>query len=159
LLEPAMHYAEHGFPLTSSQNFWQTFRGEETREWLGFAEIFLPGGLAPSTSTLFRQPALAQTLRELRARGARDFYDGKLASRIAAGLQAAGSSLRASDLARCRARSEAPLRVPYRGGQLLSLQPPTQGVTTLEIMGILERFDLHSIAEGSADYYHLLVEA
>jgi len=95
----------------------------------------------------------------LRERGARDFYEGKLAKRIAAGLEAVGSPLRATDLARCRARNEPPLRVAYRGGELLSLQPPTQGVTTLEIMGILERFDLTSIAEGSADYYHLLVEA
>ena len=159
LLEPATRYAEHGFALTSSQAFWQDFRGEEAKDWPGFAEVFMPGGRAPQTSTCFRQPALAQTLRELSERGARDFYEGKLAARIAAGLQAAGSPLRAEDLARCRSRSEPPLRMSYRGGELLSLQPPTQGVTTLEIMGILERFDLRSISEGSADYYHLLVEA
>jgi oxamate amidohydrolase len=159
LLEPAMHCAEHGFPLTSSQAFWQNFRGEEANDWLGFSEVFMPGGRAPDSSTRFRQPELALTLRALRERGARDFYDGTLAARIAAGLEAAGSPLRSEDLARCRARSEPPLRVPYRGGELLSLQPPTQGVTTLEVMGILERFDLRSVAEGTADYYHLLVEA
>lgn len=54
---------------------------------------------------------------------------------------------------------EAPLQLPYRDGTLVAHRPPTQGITTLEIMGILDRFDLRSIPEGSADYYHLLVEA
>ncbi|HWT53817.1 MAG TPA: gamma-glutamyltransferase, partial [Rhodocyclaceae bacterium] len=63
------------------------------------------------------------------------------------------------DLARTAAREGPPLRVGYRDGELLGLAPPTQGITTLEIMGILDRFKLSGIAEGSADYYHLLVEA
>ena len=65
----------------------------------------------------------------------------------------------ADDLARCRARNESPLRVAYRGGELLSLRPPTQGITTLGIMGTLDRFDVSAIPEGGADHYHLLVEA
>ncbi|MFX5530114.1 gamma-glutamyltransferase, partial [Acinetobacter baumannii] len=90
--------------------------------------------------------------------GAREFYEGELADRIARGLREAGSPLRAADLAATRAREESPLTVPYRGGELVSLRPPTQGVTTLQIMGILDRFDVAAVAEGSADYYHLLVE-
>lgn len=159
LLERAQHYAEHGFLLTSSQSFWQEFRGDEVGGWPGFASVFKADGKDPRTGCIFRQPALGRTLKELRERGPRDFYEGSLARRIAAGLAAAGSPLRAADLAQCRARIEPALRVPYRDGELLGMQPPTQGVTTLEIMGILDRFDVRALPEGSTDYYHLLVEA
>jgi gamma-glutamyltranspeptidase/glutathione hydrolase len=98
-------------------------------------------------------------METLAERGPRDFYEGQLAQTIAAGLRAVGSPLTAKDLALTRARIEPPLSMPYRGGELLAHQPPTQGATTLQIMGLLERFDLTAIAEGSADHYHLLVEA
>lgn len=159
LLDAAIGYAENGFALTSSQHFWHRFRAQEVREWPGFADVFLSQGDIPNEGEIFQQPQLARTLKELADGDARDFYEGKLATRIADGLKAVGSPLSTADLACCRARNEAPLRLPYRNGELLSLRPPTQGITTLEIMGILDRFDLRSIPEGSADYYHLLVEA
>ncbi len=159
LFEPAIHYAAHGFPVTPSQNFWLEFRKSELKSWPDVMRLFTVGGRIPDIGETFRQPDLARTLTSLAERGGRDFYEGDLASRVAHGLQSAGSPLTAKDLARCRARSEDPLRVPYRDGELLSLRPPTQGITTLEIMGILDRFDIAAIPEGSADHYHLLVEA
>jgi glucose/arabinose dehydrogenase len=75
------------------------------------------------------------------------------AQEIASGLGKAGSPLTAQDLARTRARDEMPLRVAYRDGEHVGLRPPTQGITTLEIMGILDRFNLAGIPEGSADAY------
>ena len=163
LFERAIVHAAAGFPVTPSQRFWQEFRSEELRthpeQWPGFADTFMPGGRMPEVGETLRQPALARSLARIATHGAREFYEGELAQRIVAGLQAAGSPLTMADLAATRAREEAPLRVPYRGGELLSLAPPTQGVTTLQIMGILDRFDVASVTEGSADYYHLLVEA
>lgn len=108
---------------------------------------------------MVKQPELAMTLQTLAENGYRDFYEGELAQRIAAGLQKVGSPLTTEDLAATRARTETPLRMAYRDGELLAHRPPTQGVTTLEIMGILNQFDMSQLAEGSADYYHLLVEA
>ena len=113
----------------------------------------------PEVGQAFHQPQLARTLERIATQGAREFYEGETAWRLASGLKQLGSPLTAQDMARCRARDETPLRVGYRGGELLGLRPPTQGITTLEIMGILERFNLRAYAEGSADYYHLLVEA
>ncbi|MDT6961190.1 gamma-glutamyltransferase [Cupriavidus sp. SZY C1] len=159
LFERAIALAEDGFPVTPSQRFWQAFRAAELADWPGFADVFLPDGRLPEAGDRLRQPALARSLERIARFGAREFYEGELAARIAAGLQAAGSPLTRDDLARTAARDEAPLRVPYRGGELLSLAPPTQGVTTLQILGILDRFDVAAIPEGSADYYHLLVEA
>jgi gamma-glutamyltranspeptidase/glutathione hydrolase len=159
LMARAVEYAGNGFPVTPSQRFWQDLRAGELKDWPGFTRVFMPQGRIPEVGETFRQPELARTLEQLAAQGPREFYEGELATRIAAGLQQAGSPLTAADLAACRAREETPLRVPYRDGELLGLRPPTQGITTLEIMGILNRFDLASIPEGSADYYHLLVEA
>lgn len=159
LFQRAIALAHEGFEVTPSQRFWQTFRQAELADWPGFAATFMPDGRLPAQGDRLRQPALARSLDRIANFGSREFYEGELAERIVAGLRAAGSPLTLQDLARTAARDEAPLRVPYRGGQLLSLAPPTQGVTTLQIMGILDRFDVASIPEGSADYYHLLVEA
>ncbi|MCP1831771.1 gamma-glutamyltranspeptidase/glutathione hydrolase [Bradyrhizobium sp. USDA 4532] len=154
-----IEYASKGFPVTPSQRFWQDMEAKNLKDWPDIQRIFMPAGRMPEIGEPLVQPELAKSLEMLAANGGRDFYEGKLAARIAAGLKQIGSPLTADDLARCRARDETPLRVGYRGGELLGLRPPTQGLTTLEIMGILDRFELAKYPEGSADYYHLLVEA
>ena len=159
LFERAIQYAADGFPVTPSQHFWHTLRAAELHAQPGFARVFSPAGRIPEIGERFAQPALAESLKRVAKYGAREFYEGELAERIARGLAEAGSPLTLADLARTRARDETPLRVPYRDGELISLRPPTQGVTTLQIMGTLNRFNLGAIKEGSADYYHLLVEA
>lgn len=159
LLKPAIGFARNGFPVSPSERFWMDFRLKEMNELPGVAQNFMIDGKVPEVGQLFKQLQLADTLEMLAVRGYRDFYDGKLAERIAQGLKSAGSPLTATDLAATQARIEPPLRVAYRDGVLLANQPPTQGITTLEIMGILDRFDLKKFPEGSADYYHLLVEA
>lgn len=162
LLAPAIALAQDGFALSRSQHFWSTYRANEygdAQVWRGFAEAFLPGGAIPAVGATFRQPALAHTLRTLAANGPRDFYEGALAQRIARGLREAGSPLSADDLAATRVRIAPPLTLRYGEGVLATLPPPTQGVTTLQIMGILAKLGLRDCAQGSADYYHRLVEA
>jgi gamma-glutamyltranspeptidase len=159
LFDRALDYAANGFPVTPSQHFWQSLRAGELNALPGFSNTFAPDGRTPAIADRFVQPALARSLERIARFGAREFYEGELAERIARGLKDAGSPLTQADLAKTRARDEPPVRVAYRGGELVSMRPPTQGVTTLQIMGTLERFDLGTIAEGSADYYHLLVEA
>jgi gamma-glutamyltranspeptidase/glutathione hydrolase len=159
LLAPAVRLAHEGFEISASERFWLQFRQPEAATLPDIYRHFLHAGQVPPAGFVRRQVALAQTLETLAERGPRDFYEGRLAQRIAQGLRDAGSPLRAQDLARTRARIEPPLALPYRGGELLAHQPPTQGMTTLQIMGMLEHFDFAHIAEGSADHYHLLVEA
>lgn len=159
LLAPAVALARAGFPISASERFWLDFRLAENSPMPGVFGAFLDRGAVPAAGYIRRQPQLAATLEMLAERGPRDFYEGQLAAVIARGLAEAGSPLTAADLAATRARTEAPLRVPYRDGELIAHQPPTQGVTTLEIMGILDRFDLRAVAEGSAEHFHLMVEA
>jgi len=162
LLAPAIALAHTGYAISDSERFWLQFRLPERAALPDIYHHFGsqdPRQALPPPGHVRRQPALGRSLELLAARGPRDFYEGELAKQLARGLQAAGAPLRASDLARTRARTEAPLAVAYRGGELLSLQPPTQGMSTLQAMGILQRFEVHRVAEGSAQHYHLLVEA
>ncbi len=159
LLTPAINLAKNGFPVTESEVFWLKFREKDLTSMPGVATGYMINGKVPTVGEIFKQPKLARTIEMIAERGHRDFYEGKLAAILAKGLKEAGSPITAKDLALTQAQIEPPLSVNYRGGTLLANQPPTQGITTLEIMGILDRFDLSKIPEGSADYYHLLVEA
>lgn len=156
LFEAAISYAEKGFTTSSSQQFWYDFRKDDISDWTDFNAIY--GNTL--SSALFKQSNLATTLRQIALYGAREFYEGALAERIVKGLTAAGSTICLSDLVNTHANLEFPLSTAYRDGILYGLRPPTQGITTLEIMGILQQFNLKKeITEGSSDYYHLLIEA
>jgi gamma-glutamyltranspeptidase/glutathione hydrolase len=152
LLDDAIGFARDGFPVSPSQQFWYDFRMPESAAWPGFRDLFGEHGWQ-------RQPALGDTLEQIARHGARDFYEGALARRIARGLAAAGSPLAEADLARTRTRREKPLSLRYRDLTLLAPGAPTQGVTTLQIMGILGHMEMSSVDPGGADFYHRIVEA
>ncbi len=155
LLERAMDLAANGYEPSKLQDFWLDFRVGETTNWHGFSQYFDHRAQAG----LFKQPELADCFAALVAEGARSFYEGKLSKRIIAGLKAVGSCLTATDLARTRTREVSPLTLDYRGTILVAPPPPTLGITTLAIMGILSNMRLASAPNGSAERYHLLIEA
>jgi gamma-glutamyltranspeptidase len=159
LLTPAIQLARDGHAVSDSERFWLAFRHAQAHDMPDVFSAFGNAGQVPVAGACRQQPHLARTLEALAERGPRDFYEGSLAARLASGLAKAGSPLTEKDLALTRARVEEPLSLPYRGGTLIAHRPPTQGITTLQIMGILERFDLSAVPEGSADHYHLMVEA
>ncbi|MBB4007924.1 gamma-glutamyltranspeptidase/glutathione hydrolase [Rhizobium taibaishanense] len=159
LLQDAIGHAKGGFPISRSQGFWLDMRKDMVADWPSFSKLFFKDGKPLDAGDMFYQPDLATVLETLASQGARSFYEGPLARRIAEGLRAAGSPLTADDLAATHTRRVAPARLAYRGYELLAPPPPTQGITTLTIMGILAHFDLHSYAPGSADHLHLTVEA
>jgi gamma-glutamyltranspeptidase len=152
LLDDAIALAENGFPVSASQRFWHQFRKGELASWPGFSALFADDGIQ-------RQPALAATLRAIAENGPREFYEGALARRIALGLAEAGSPVTASDLARTRTIAGEPLSLPYRGLTLLAPPPPTQGITTLGIMGVLSELEMAGFDYREANFYHHLVEA
>lgn len=152
LLDDAIAIAEAGFPVSPSQSFWHDFRKDELATWPGFTDIFRRHGIQC-------QPDLARSLQAIARHGAREFYEGALARSIAEGLAEAGSPLTAADLAATKTESVAPLRKTYRDITLLAPPPPTQGVTTLGIMGVLDHLPVEELAVGSPNHYHALVEA
>ena len=159
LLAPAIGYAETGYPVSRSQAHWLTFRDAETAHWPGFDALFRPGGRNPESGEIFRQPGLAETLRTLAKNGPSDFYHGKVANRILGALYAAGVPISPADMASTRTVVAPPLQLNYRGLTILAPPPPTQGITTLQIMGILAHIDLAGVAADSTEHLHLVVEA
>lgn len=167
LLGDAIRYADTGFPVTPSQADWternigvarSRFGGLEEIE--GFARTFLrPDGSAYAAGDRFTLPHLATTLRAIASGGADAFYRGPIGQSIAAYLEQHGGFLTADDFAGYRSRWTQPLQRPYRGWTLYNTPPPTQGLTSLQILGILEHFDPAELTRSPADFYHVLAEA
>lgn len=159
LLDTARAHAEEGFSCSASQGAFLTQKWPELGGFEELTSIFAPGGQPPNFSDTFKQMQLAESLRLLQRDGAEGFYRGELGRRIAQGLGLAGSLLGADDLAGFRCKEVAPITIPYRNGLLTNMPPPTQGLASLLILGILDRFDLSRYGHLSADYVHIVVEA
>src|SRR5262245_57391177 len=158
-LEPAIGYARDGFAV--SEIIAEQWKAEEKTlaQDPAAAATFLPGGRAPSVGDVFMNPRLAATLDAI-ARGGRDaFYRGTIAEAIAADMKKRGGLLTAADLAANKPTWVTPLATNYRGYDVLELPPNTQGVVALEMLNILEGFDVKTLGHNSAAYLHLLVEA
>lgn len=159
VLAPAIQYAQEGFPVSELiAYYWQ--RSVPTLEvWAGFKEVYMPGGRAPQKGEIFRNPALARTLQAI-ADGGRDaFYKGDIARTIDAFMQREGGFLSYRDLAEHTSTWVEPVSTDYRGYEVWELPPNGQGIAALQILNLLEHYDLSKMGFGSADYVHLFVEA
>jgi gamma-glutamyltranspeptidase/glutathione hydrolase len=158
-LAPAIEYAREGFPVSEIiATQWRQAAKRLARDPAA-AAVFLPGGEPPAPGQVFRNPALARSL-ELIARGGRDaFYRGPLAQAIVADSAARGGLFELGDFADHRSDWVEPLSTNYRGYEVFELPPNTQGLAALEMLNILEGFDLKSLGHNSAAYLHLLIEA
>ncbi|MEW5420942.1 gamma-glutamyltransferase family protein [Amorphus sp. 3PC139-8] len=157
LLADAIGYARDGAAICASQSHLTAAKLAELRDVPGFAEAFLADGAAPRESARQRFLPLAATLQRLADAGLDDFYRGDLARAIAADLEAAGSPVRLEDLESYRARRVAPLSLPIAGARLFNMPPPTQGVSSLAILGILDRLGQRDTS--GAAFVHGAVEA
>ncbi len=158
-LEPAIKYARDGYAVSEIiADQWKSVERLLSQD-PNAAATFLPQGEAPAPGDIFKNPALATSL-ELIAKDGRDaFYKGAIAKAIAADMERRHGLIAAQDLAAHHSDWVDPISTTYRGYQILELPPNTQGVTALEILNILEGFDLKSLGHNSAAYLHTLVEA
>ncbi|RNB85840.1 gamma-glutamyltransferase [Brevibacillus fluminis] len=159
VLAPAIEYAEKGFPVSEIiSNQWK--REEELlRATLAASETFLLDGRAPREGELFVNPRLAATLKAISAGGRDAFYKGEIARKIAAYMEEHGGLLTYDDLASHSSTWVEPVSVTYKGHRVYQLPPNGQGVVMLNILNIMEQFDLSSMLHNSADYVHVLAEA
>jgi gamma-glutamyltranspeptidase / glutathione hydrolase len=159
LLAPTIAYARKGVPVP------QVIAGSWARSLTrfkdkpGFAEVFLPGGKAPAEGEPFANPALAGTLEALAADGRDVFYKGRIAERIVAFSQNQGGFFSMEDLARHTSEWQEPISTTYRDVTLWELPPNGQGLAALEMLNILERFDLKALGRDNPDFWHVMVEA
>ncbi|MFL9825857.1 gamma-glutamyltransferase [Rhodoplanes sp. SY1] len=160
LIEPAVRLARDGVPVTGDLFETLTLAERRLGQWPSSAKVFLPGGKAPAEGALLKQPDLADTLGRIAAEGPDGFYRGPVADKIAATVKAAGGILTAEDLAGYRAVVRPPVRGTYRGYEVLSMPPPSSGgVHLIEMLNILEGYDLKALGAGSPAALHLVVEA
>jgi gamma-glutamyltranspeptidase / glutathione hydrolase len=158
-LEPAIRYARDGYAVSEIiARGWQgqvkTLSSDPAA-----AATFLIDGRAPEANAVVRNPNLASSL-ELIAKGGRDaFYRGPIAQAIAADMKARNGLLTEADFAAHRSDWVEPISTTYRGYEVLELGPNTQGIVALQMLNILEGFDLKAMGHNSADYLHHLVEA
>jgi gamma-glutamyltranspeptidase/glutathione hydrolase len=159
LLEPAWELAENGHPVAEVvARYWEEHE-DVLRENDAAVRTFLPAGRPPGAGEIFTQVDLAATLSAVAVDGADAFYRGGIAASIARSVQQAGGYLSEEDLAAHESAFVEPISTEYGGVRVYQIPPPGQGVAALELLNILEGFDLSSLGPTSAERIHLEVEA
>jgi gamma-glutamyltranspeptidase/glutathione hydrolase len=158
-LEPGIEYARDGFPVSEIVAHQWAEAAPVLRNDPAAASTYLIRGRAPAAGEVFSNPRLAASLEQIARRGPDAMYRGPLAAAIAADMETRKGWLTAADLAAHASDWVEPISTTYRGYQVYELPPNTQGFVALEMLNILEGFDVGSLGHNSADYLHLLVEA
>ncbi|RUO34539.1 gamma-glutamyltransferase [Aliidiomarina soli] len=159
LLAPAIHYAENGFPVSEVIAYYFERNAEVLQQYPGFAEVFMQDGEPPQEGERFSNPDLAWSYRQLAEHGREAFYEGEIAQRISRFVSEHGGFLTADDLAAHSSEWVDPVSTNYRGYDLWELPPNTQGIAALQILNILEDYDLSAWGHDSPEYIHHFVEA
>ena len=158
LLEPAIRAAQTGFTLTPViARMWEG-AADRLAEDPGARASFLPGGRAPHVGETVRNTALAKSLQSLAADGREAFYLGPIADRIVTCAEQVGGLIASEDLAAHTSEWVEPVSVQYRGHEVWELPPNTQGIAALQMLRLLEGFDVGSHGPASVDWLHLFVE-
>ncbi|MEJ1973833.1 MAG: gamma-glutamyltransferase [Lacunisphaera sp.] len=162
VLAPAIRYAREGFPLTQyiAYGWGISVAYAKADKFPGaFLQTYAPGGSAPKEGEIFKNPALADTLTVLATGGRDAFYRGEIADKIDAFMRANGGYLRKEDFVRHASTWVEPVSVNYRGYDVYELPPNSQGIAALQMLNILEGYDLKSMGYNSPQALHLMIEA
>jgi gamma-glutamyltranspeptidase / glutathione hydrolase len=161
-LAPAIRYAEEGFPVTELIAYYWGFGPRLYKGLPGaFLETYtLDGkGRTPAKGDIFKNPDLAKTLRLIGEKGRDVFYKGQIADRIDAFMETNGGFLRKADFEKHTSTWVEPVSTNYRGYDIFELPPNGQGIATLQILNILEGFDLRAMGRNSPETLHTMIEA
>ncbi len=159
ILAPAIRYAREGFPLSEVIAYYWQGNARSLQEYPGFAEIYMPGGKAPAKGEIFKNPYLANTLELIGKEGRDVFYKGEIAEKIVAYLKEQGGFFTMKDFEDHTSEWVEPISTNYRGYDIWELPPNGQGTAVLEMLNILENYDIASMGFGSPEYMHLFIEA
>jgi gamma-glutamyltranspeptidase/glutathione hydrolase len=157
LLQPAIYYAENGFPVTELVQWdWEDSSGNLVDD---ARSVYLPTGTAPKVGEIFRNPQLARAFRLIADQGAKAVYDGPIAEAILKTSHRYGGTMTAADLREFQSEWVEPISTTYRGWKVYELPPNGHGIGTLEMLNILENFPLGEFPQDSAQAFHLKIEA
>src|SRR5437870_144774 len=161
-LAPAIRYAEEGFPVTDLIAYYWKLSVPLYKNMPGaFLETYtLDGkGRAPAKGDIFKNPTLAKTLRLIGKKGRDAFYKGEIGDKIDSFMQANGGFLRKADFEKHTSTWVEPVSTNYRGYDVFELPPNGQGIATLQVLNILEGFDLRATGRNSPETLHMMIEA
>ena len=159
ILQPAIEYARNGFPVSELIAYGLERSAPRYIKYPGFKEVFMPGGQTPKKGEVFKNPLLANTLEKIANEGRDVFYKGDIARTIERYIKAQGGFLSYDDLANHRSEWIDPVSTNYRGYDVWELPPNGQGIAALQMLNIMESYDVASMGFGSVEYLHLLIEA
>jgi len=159
ILSPSIEYAKKGFPVSELVAYYMQRSVAKLSEFAGFKETYMPNGKAPVKGQIFKNKGLAVTYEKI-ATGGRDvFYKGDIARSIAAYMEEQGGFLSYEDLASHTSEWVEPVSTNYKGYDVWELPPNGQGIAALQILNVLEQFDVEGMGFGSEQYIHTFVEA
>lgn len=159
LLAPAIYYAENGYPVTEIIGGEWAQQEKSKAKVPGWAETYMPGGHVPKVGEMFRNPALAESLKLVAAKGRDGFYKGPLAGRLVSFLKEQGNAMSLEDLADFQPEWVEPISTTYRGWRVFELPPNTQGIAALEMLNIMEKYPVAEYGHNSVKDLHLMIEA
>ncbi|MGE5418646.1 MAG: gamma-glutamyltransferase [Chloroflexota bacterium] len=158
-LQPAINYARDGFPVTELIAYALDRNTQLLKDYPNIKEVYMPEGKSPAKGEIFRNPALANTLTKIATGGRNEFYRGSIAKDIDAFMKKNGGFLTYDDLSRHHSEWVEPVSTTYRGYEVWELPPNGQGIAALQMLNILEGYDLAGMGFGSAAYIHTFTEA
>ena len=159
ILSPTIKYAEVGFPVTELVSYYMEVASNNFQEYPNFKETYYINDSHPQKGQIFKNPDLANTLKLIAKNGKKGFYEGKIANTIANFIKEQGGFLSYNDLKNHKSEWIDPVSTNYRGYDIWELPPNGQGIAALQILNLLEAYDIRSMGFGSADYIHHFVEA
>ena len=159
ILQPTIDYARNGFPMAELIAYYLEGSAPRYEKYPGFKEVFMPNGKTPKKGEIFKNPYLANTLEIIATKGRDAFYKGDIARTIAKYMKDQGGFLSYEDLASHKSEWVDPVSTNYRGYDVWELPPNGQGIAALQILNILEEYDLKSMGFGSEAYMHVFIEA
>ena len=159
LFNDAINYAENGFPVTELVSYYLERSSEIFAAYPNFKDVWMPNGETPKKGEIFINKNLAENYKEIANTYGKSFYSGKIAENIVNTVNAQGGFFSMSDLNSFEPEWINPVSTNYRGYDVWELPPNGQGIAALQILNILERFDIESMGFGTSDYIHLFTEA
>ncbi len=159
ILKPAIDYARTGFPVTELVAYYLERSASRLGHFPNFRETYMPHGKMPAKGEIFSNPDLANTYEMIAKQGRDTFYKGEIARTIDQYISENGGFLTYDDLAAHQGEWVAPVSANYRGYDVWQLPPNGQGIAVLQLLNILEGYDLAAMGFGSPEYIHHFVEA
>ena len=159
LFNNAIDYANNGFPVTELIAYYLERSSSVFKDYENFSSVWMPSGATPKKGEIFKNPLLAKTYQAIAKTNGQSFYEGSTAAEIVKILNENGNPMSLSDLRNFSPEWVEPVSTNYRGYDVWELPPNGQGIAALQILNILENYDIRNMGFDSAEYIHLFVEA